>query len=180
MAESGGRRAWVFVGSGIVFSEDMAVFSPRQQWVRGPGALHPHVTWNHQAPFHSALAILMVSGCGSDRQGPGARPPSARLPWGVSGQVHVLCFSFVSAAVCLLVFEFGGIFMFSGYKFFTHLVGKGFLLAWGLSFGSLTVFSFDEVLLMLFLSPFCVMLWVSKPFVYDSEVFLIFFQNVFF
>lgn len=69
--------------------------------------------------------------------------------------------------------------MFSGYKFFTHLVGKGFLLAWGLSFGSLTVFSFDEVLLMLFLSPFCVMLWVSKPFVYDSEVFLIFFQNFF-
>lgn len=69
-----------------------------------------------------------------------------------SVQTFSLCFSLPHCAVCFLVFEFCGVFMFSGYKSFLRpLISKYFLLVYGLPFYSCNhpskyqIFSFDEV-----------------------------------
>lgn len=95
-----------------------------------------------------------------------------------SVQTFSLCFSLPNCAICFLVFEFCGVFMFSGYKSFLRpLISKYFLLVYGLPFYSCNhpskyqIFSFDEVQFCFF-SSINHTFGVLEPRIHSHKVFL--------
>lgn len=78
-----------------------------------------------------------------------------------SVQTFSLCFSLPNCAICFLVFEFCGVFMFSGYKSFLRpLISKYFLLVYGLHFILVTILQ-NTIFLVLMRSSFVFFIYQS-------------------